>query len=80
LTREYYNSFKDDLHKATQTTKTDKETKEDYENRRKEFLYDINTSGKYHILKEKNEEDYCQNCQGAFRQNRLVNGSPQKRS
>jgi hypothetical protein len=53
LTREYYNSFKDDLHKATQTTKTDKETKEDYENRRKEFLYDINTSGKYHILKEK---------------------------
>jgi hypothetical protein len=53
LTREYYTSFKDDLTKAQTTTKTDKETKEDYENRRKEFLYDINTSGKYHILKEK---------------------------
>jgi len=26
---------------------------EAYDNRRKEFLYDINTTGKYHILKEK---------------------------
>ena len=29
------------------------ETNHAYEERKKEFLYEINTSGKYHILKEK---------------------------
>jgi len=30
-----------------------KETNHAYEERKKEFLYEINTKGKYHILKEK---------------------------
>lgn len=30
-----------------------KETSNAYEERKKEFLYEINTKGKYHILKEK---------------------------
>ena len=30
-----------------------KETNSAYEERKKEFLYEINTKGKYHILKEK---------------------------
>lgn len=30
-----------------------KETAESYEERKKEFLYEINKSGKYHILKER---------------------------
>jgi hypothetical protein len=30
-----------------------KETNNAYEERKKEFLYEINTKGKYHILKEK---------------------------
>ncbi len=30
-----------------------KETLAAYEDRKKEFLYEINTKGKYHILKEK---------------------------
>lgn len=33
--------------------KTDNELVESFEERKKEFLYEINTSGKYHILKEK---------------------------
>jgi len=32
---------------------SEREEKESYDNWRKEFLYEINTSGKYHILKEK---------------------------
>jgi tetratricopeptide (TPR) repeat protein len=32
---------------------SDKDEQTEYDNRRKEFLYDINTTGKYHILKEK---------------------------
>lgn len=33
--------------------KTLKKQVEDNEERKKEFFYEINTSGKYHILKEK---------------------------
>ena len=53
LTREYYLAFKDELEDQSKKTQTSHETMEHYENRRKEFLYEINTTGKYHILKEK---------------------------
>ena len=33
--------------------KSDQELLDAFEERKKEFLYEINTSGKYHILKEK---------------------------
>jgi hypothetical protein len=41
------------LDQEAQGGKTDAELNEAFEERKKEFLYEINTSGKYHILKEK---------------------------
>ena len=42
-----------DLEKQANITMSAQETAEAYEERKKEFLYEINQSGKYHILKEK---------------------------
>lgn len=53
LTREYYNMFHGDLEKQFGQTLSHQESQAKYEERKKEFLYDINQSGKYHILKEK---------------------------
>ena len=53
LTREYYTLFQVDLEKQANITMSAQETAEAYEERKKEFLYEINQSGKYHILKEK---------------------------
>jgi hypothetical protein len=56
LTREYYNTFKEKINtEISEKSKnvSEKDECEEYDNRRKEFLYDINTTGKYHILKEK---------------------------
>jgi hypothetical protein len=33
--------------------RSEKQRAEAFEERKKEFLYEINTSGKYHIMKEK---------------------------
>ena len=53
LAREYYGMFQNDLDKEAHVTMSAQETSEAYEERKKEFLYEINQSGKYHILKEK---------------------------
>lgn len=53
LTREYYSAFKDKMEIDSRKNLSEREEKESYDNWRKEFLYEINTSGKYHILKEK---------------------------
>jgi len=45
--------FKTDLIKQEEATLSAQETSNLYEERKKEFLYEINTQGKYHILKEK---------------------------
>jgi uncharacterized membrane-anchored protein YitT (DUF2179 family) len=53
LTREYYQMFQTDLENQAKMPMSLKETLAAYEDRKKEFLYEINTKGKYHILKEK---------------------------
>jgi hypothetical protein len=53
LTREYYQMFQSDLETQAKIPMSQKETNNAYEERKKEFLYEINTKGKYHILKEK---------------------------
>lgn len=53
LTREYYQMFQTDLETQAKIPMSQKETNHAYEERKKEFLYEINTKGKYHILKEK---------------------------
>jgi hypothetical protein len=53
LTREYYNMFHSDLEKQFSETMSNMQAIEKYEERKKEFLYEINQTGKYHILKEK---------------------------
>ena len=54
LAKEYYNLFKDELHEEQRDrTKSQSERSVAFEERKKEFLYEINTSGKYHIMKEK---------------------------
>jgi hypothetical protein len=54
LAKEYYNQFESQLIEE-QKDRVISETKktEKFEERKKEFLYEINTSGKYHIMKEK---------------------------
>ena len=53
LAKEYYNMFQNDLETEAKGQKSETEVTESFEERKKEFLYEINTSGKYHILKEK---------------------------
>jgi hypothetical protein len=53
LTREYYQMFQQDLETQAKIPMSQKETNQAYDERKKEFLYEINTRGKYHILKEK---------------------------
>lgn len=54
LTKEYYILFADNLHEEQRNRDlSEKKKSESFEERKKEFLYDINTSGKYHIMKEK---------------------------
>jgi hypothetical protein len=53
LTREYYMMFQSDLEAQSKIPMSLKETNQAYEERKKEFLYELNTKGKYHILKEK---------------------------
>ena len=53
LTREYHTMFQTDLERQAQTTTSAMESHDAYEERKKEFLYEINKSGKYHILKER---------------------------
>lgn len=45
--------FQSDLETQSKIPMSQKETNHAYEERKKEFLYEINTKGKYHILKEK---------------------------
>lgn len=45
--------FQKDLEQQATIPMSQIETNNAYETRKKEFLYEINTSGKYHILKEK---------------------------
>ena len=53
LTREYYTMFQGDLEKQATQPLSAGEQHDNYEERKKEFLYEINKSGKYHILKER---------------------------
>ena len=53
LTREYHTMFQSDLERQAQVTMSAQESHDVYEERKKEFLYEINKSGKYHILKER---------------------------
>lgn len=53
LTREYYTMFHRELHEQANKPRSHLETLAAYEDRKKEFFYEVNTSGKYHILKEK---------------------------
>lgn len=53
LAKEYYNMFHQELEQEATGGKQDSELTESFEERKKEFLYEINTQGKYHILKEK---------------------------
>jgi hypothetical protein len=52
LAKEYYNLFAAELHQD-QADRSRGDSQETFEERKKEFLYEINTSGKYHIMKEK---------------------------
>lgn len=45
--------FQKDLEHQSKIAMSQKESSDAYEERKKEFLYEINTKGKYHILKEK---------------------------
>lgn len=54
LAKEFYNMFKaniQEMRKNTQLTET--ELSEKFDEMKKEFFYEINTQGKYHIMKEK---------------------------
>ena len=53
LAKEYYTMFQNELDLEARGGKADSELQDSFEERKKEFLYEINTSGKYHILKEK---------------------------
>lgn len=54
LAKEYYNLFSAELlEEQKNREKSEKQRQEAFEERKKEFLYEINTSGKYHIMKEK---------------------------
>ena len=54
LAKEYYTLFQGDLEEEQrERSRTDGQKQEKFEERKKEFLYEINTSGKYHIMKEK---------------------------
>ena len=54
LAKEYYNLFAGDLQEEQRNReKSEKQRHEAFEERKKEFLYEINTTGKYHIMKEK---------------------------
>ena len=45
--------FQSELEKQFTQTMSNQESQDKYEERKKEFLYEINQSGKYHVLKEK---------------------------
>ena len=49
LAKEYYTMFQNELEQEAKGEKNE----QSFEERKKEFLYEINTSGKYHIMKEK---------------------------
>jgi len=53
LAKEYYVTFQEELHAEAAAHKSEAELQESFEERKKEFLYEINTQGKYHIMKEK---------------------------
>jgi hypothetical protein len=54
LAKEYYNLFATELQEEQQNReKSEKQRQEAFEERKKEFLYEVNTTGKYHIMKEK---------------------------
>jgi hypothetical protein len=53
LAKEYYVTFQEELHTEAASHKSETELGEAFEERKKEFLYEINTQGKYHIMKEK---------------------------
>ncbi len=54
LAKEYYTLFSAELlEEQKNREKSEKQRQEAFEERKKEFLYEINTSGKYHIMKEK---------------------------
>ncbi len=54
LGKEYYNQFAGELQDEQRNRdRSEKQRSEAFEERKKEFLYEINTSGKYHIMKEK---------------------------
>lgn len=50
LAKEYYALFQAELE---QEQRERARTEDKFEERKKEFLYEINTSGKYHVMKEK---------------------------
>lgn len=54
LAKEFFNMFKKQLYEMqTDQKSTEAEIVEKFEDMKKEFFYEINTQGKYHILKEK---------------------------
>ena len=55
LTKEFFNNFKKPLAdlQSKNPPLTETEIAEKFEEMKKEFFYEINTQGKYHILKEK---------------------------
>lgn len=54
LAKEFINMFSSQIkQQQTNTSLTEQELSDKFEEMKKEFFYEINTSGKYHILKEK---------------------------
>mmetsp|Transcript_22914 Transcript_22914/g.35244 ORF Transcript_22914/g.35244 Transcript_22914/m.35244 type:complete len:468 (+) Transcript_22914:176-1579(+) len=54
LAKEFYNMFKKQVHDMqSNQNMTEQETSVKFDEMKKEFFYEINTQGKYHILKEK---------------------------
>lgn len=74
LTREYYQMFQADLETQSKIPMSQKETNYAYEERKKEFLYEINTKGKYHILKEKMKKTIVRIVREHFQKSGVLKG------
>lgn len=66
--------FQKDLEHQARIAMSQKETNDAYEERKKEFLYEINTKGKYHILKEKMKKTIVRIVREHFGKNEQIKG------
>jgi hypothetical protein len=75
LAKEYYNQFAAELQEEQRNReKSEKQRQDQFEERKKEFLYEINTTGKYHVMKEKMKKTVVRIVKEHFGQQQEVKG------